>query len=204
MAPWMTSTMPFTSRCVSRRGGRLVQRLASSTVRPPKPGKKGASINPSGAACPRASRRLDPGDAGKKTKGRKRHIVVDALGMLLGLKVQPASVQDIIGAFPVMQAALQKHPSIQKFLADGGYQLPRISAALAEIGSATLSIVKRPQSQGGFVPLPKRWIVERTFAWISNCRRLARDYERHIKSGAAFVKLAMIKIMLRRLARKAA
>ena len=77
-----------------------------------------------------------------------------------------------------------------------------VSAALAEIGSATFSIVKRPQGQSGFVPLPKRWVVERTFAWISNCRRLARDYERHIKSVAAFVKLAMIKIMLRRLARK--
>jgi transposase len=95
----------------------------------------------------------------------------------------------------------QKHPSISKFLADGGYQLPRLSAALAEISSATLTIVKRPQTQKGFVVLPKRWIVERTFAWISNCRRLAKDYERHIKSAIAFVKLAMIKIMLRRLAR---
>jgi len=121
--------------------------------------------------------------------------------MLLGLKVQPANVQDSIGAFPVMQAALQKHPSIETFLADGGYQTPQISAALAKISDATFTIVKRPQRQTGFIPLPKRWIVERTFAWISNCRRLARDYERYIKSAVAFVKLAMIKIMLRRLAR---
>jgi len=121
--------------------------------------------------------------------------------LLLSVVVHPANVQDTNGAFPVMRAALQKHPSISKFLADGGYQLPRLSAALAEISTATLTIVKRPQTQKGFAVLPKRWIVERTFAWISNCRRLAKDHERHIKSAIAFVKLAMIKIMLRRLAR---
>jgi transposase len=78
--------------------------------------------------------------------------------------------------------------------------LPQISASLARIGSATLSIVKRPQGQTGFAVLPKRWILKRMFARISNRRRLAKDYERHIKSAVAFVKLAMIKTMLRRFA----
>ena len=110
-------------------------------------------------------------------------------------------MQDNHGAFPVMQQALQKHPTLSLFLADGGYQLPKLSAALAEIGTAKLAIVKRPQQQKGFVVLPKRWIVERTFAWISRCRRLARDYECRAKTTMAFVKLAMIKLMLRRLAR---
>lgn len=108
-------------------------------------------------------------------------------------------MQDNHGAFPVLREAVRKHPSLTKFLADGGYQTPKISAALAEISNATLKIVKRPQLQKTFVPLPKRWIVERTFAWISRCRRLARDYECLIKSAVAFVKLAMIRIMLRRL-----
>jgi transposase len=121
--------------------------------------------------------------------------------MLVSVKVHPANVQDNHGAFPVLQEAVRKHPSLTKFLADGGYQTPKISAALAEITNATLKIVKRPQAQKGFVPLPKRWIVERTFAWISRCRRLARDYECQIKSAIAFVKLAMIRIMLRRLTR---
>lgn len=111
-------------------------------------------------------------------------------------------MQDNHGAVPVLQEAVRKHPSLTKFLADGGYQTPKISKALAEITTATLKIVKRPQAQKGFVPLPKRWIVERTFAWISRCRRLARDYECHIKSAMAFVKLAMIRIMLRRLTKK--
>lgn len=108
-------------------------------------------------------------------------------------------MQDNHGAFPVLQEAVRKHPSIAKFLADGGYQPHKLSEALAEITKAPLKIVKRPQAQKGFVPLPKRWIVERTFAWISRCRRLARDYECKIRSAVAFVKLAMIRIMLRRL-----
>lgn len=110
-------------------------------------------------------------------------------------------MQDNHGAFPVLREAVCKHPAITKFLADGGYQPYKISADLAEITNATLKIVKRPDTQKGFVPLPKRWIVERTFAWISRCRRLARDYECKITSAMAFIKLAMIRIMLRRIAR---
>lgn len=110
-------------------------------------------------------------------------------------------MQDNHGAVPVLQEAVRKQPSIAKFLADGGYQPHQLSAELAKISNAPLKIVKRSDAQKGFVPLPKRWIVERTFAWISRCRRLARDYECHIKSAMAFVKLAMIRIMLRRLTR---
>jgi transposase len=123
--------------------------------------------------------------------------------LLVSIKVHPANVQDNHGAVPVLQEAVRKHPSITKFLADGGYQPLKLSEALAEITNAPLKIVKRSQVQKGFVPLPKRWIVERTFAWISRCRRLARDYECKIRSAIAFVKLAMIRIMLRRLAKNA-
>jgi transposase len=151
--------------------------------------KRGASIDPSGY------------DAGKRVKGRKRHIVVDTLGLLLGVMVHPANVQDSNGALPVIELALRRYPSLQRIYADGGYQLPRLRAALAELGPCQLTIVKRSELHR-FVVLPKRWIVERSFAWISRFRRLARDYERFARISAAFVQLAMIRIMLRRLTKE--
>ena len=85
----------------------------------------------------------------------------------------------------------------QRIIADGGYAGPKMSALVARTGDWTLQIVKRSDVRG-FVVLPKRWIVERTLAWISRNRRLSRDYERHTRIAVAFVKLAMIRIMLRR------
>ena len=139
-------------------------------------------------------------DAGKKITGRKRHILVDTLGLLLNVVVHPADVQDRDGAIELLRQSRRLFPFIEIIFADGGYQGPVMAAAIAETGAWKLEIVKRTEEHR-FVVLPKRWVVERSLAWISRNRRLARDFERHARKAAAFVRLAMIRIMLRRLTR---
>ena len=142
-------------------------------------------------------------DAGKKVTGRKRHILVDTLGLLLSVAVHPADIQDRDGVAFVLNASTRAlFPFLERIFADGGYQGPRAAAAAAATGKWIIEIVKRNELHN-FVVLPKRWIVERTLAWISRNRRLARDFERYARSVAAFVRLAMIRIMLRRLTRPA-
>ena len=146
---------------------------------------------------------LDPSgfDAGKKVKGRKRHILVDTLGLLLSVAVHSAGIQDRDGAALVLDKRTRRlFPFIERIYADGGYQGPRVRAAAARTGTWKIEIVKRSDIAKGFVVLPKRWVVERTLAWISRNRRLARDFERYARTTAAFIRLAMIRIMLRRLA----
>ncbi|MGH9781173.1 MAG: IS5 family transposase [Candidatus Acidiferrales bacterium] len=140
---------------------------------------------------------------GKKVTGRKRHILVDTLGLLLNVVVHSANVQDRDGARLVLdQRTRRLFPFIDRIFADAGYQGMKAATAIAKTGSWKLEIVKRNELHR-FVVLPKRWIVERTLAWISRNRRLARDFERYARSAAAFVRLAMIRIMLRRLTRPA-
>ena len=119
----------------------------------------------------------------------------------MNVVVHPASVQDRDGARLVLDRRTRRlFPFIERIFADAGYQGPKAAAAIARTGTWTLEIVKRNELHR-FVVLPKRWIVERTLAWISHNRRLARDFERYARTGAAFVRLAMIRIMLRRLTR---
>ncbi len=131
--------------------------------------------------------------------GRKRHVLTDTMGLLLAVIVHPASVQDRDGAETLLREARRTFPFVERVIGDAGYQGPKMEAAVARSGTWTLEIVRRCDRHR-FVVLPKRWIVERTLAWISRCRRLARDYERHARTAAAFVRLAMIRLMLRRLA----
>src|SRR6185295_5142648 len=149
--------------------------------------KRGALLDPSGY------------DAGKKVKGRKRHILVDTLGLLLSVVVHPADVQDRDGAFHLLRRARRMFPFIERIFADGGYAGQKMALVVWRTGAWKLQIVKRSDAPG-FVVLPKRWIVERTFAWISRNRRLARDFERYATTVTAFVRVAMIRIMLKRLA----
>jgi transposase len=109
-------------------------------------------------------------------------------------------VQDRDGAFAVLRSARRLFPFIVLIYGDGGYQGPKMQATVAATGAWKLEIVKRANLHH-FEALPKRWIVERTLAWISRNRRLARDFERYARTVAAFVRLAMIRIMLRRLTR---
>jgi transposase len=120
--------------------------------------------------------------------------------MLLNVVVHRASLQDRDGARRLLRDAARRFPSITKIFADAGYQGPRMAKVVAATGTWQLEIVKRSELHK-FVILPKRWIVERTFAWIGRNRRLARDFERYASTVVAFIRLAMIRIMLRRLTR---
>jgi len=114
--------------------------------------------------------------------------------------VHPADVQDRDGARALLRQSRASFPFIARIFADAGYQGPKMAAAVAATGTWKLEIVKRTDAHR-FVVLPKRWVVERTFAWIARNRRLARDFERYTRTVVAFIRLAMIRIMLRRLTR---
>ena len=114
--------------------------------------------------------------------------------------VHPADVQDRDGAQLLLRRSRRLFPFIEVIFADGGYRGPKMAAVVANTGAWKLEIVKRTDLHR-FVVLPKRWVVERTFAWIARNRRLARDFERYARTVVAFIRLAMIRIMLRRLTR---
>lgn len=140
-------------------------------------------------------------DSGKKIMGRKRHIVVDTLGLMVGLVIHAADVQDRDGAPAVLEAILKRWPWLRHIFADGGYAGPKLKGALQKIGNFTLEIIKRSDSVKGFQVLPRRWVVERTFAWLGRCRRLAKDFERTVASAETWVFIANIRLLTRRLAR---
>lgn len=140
-------------------------------------------------------------DAGKKTKGSKRHLLVDTLGLLLCVVVHPANLQDRDGAKLVLSKAGGLCPKLRWIWADGGYAGKLIAWTLSMCGWV-LSIVKRSDTAKGWVLLPRRWVVERTFGWLSQCRALARDYEFHAETSEALIQVAMIHLMVRRLAKQ--
>ena len=113
------------------------------------------------------------------------------------MSVHPASVQDRDGAEALLREARRSFPFLERIIGDAGYQGRKMETAVARTGTWGLQIVRRCDRHR-FIVLAKRWIVERTLAWISRCRRLARDYERHARKAAAFVRLAMVRLMLRR------
>jgi transposase len=140
-------------------------------------------------------------DAGKKIKGRKRHIVTDTEGHLVGLQVHTADIQDRDGAVGVLSSIRFLYPWLRYVFADGGYAGDKLRHALRKIGQWTIAIIKRSDRATGFEVLPRRWVVERTFAWLGRCRRLAKDFETTIGSAVAWVLVAHIRTLTRRLAR---
>lgn len=140
-------------------------------------------------------------DAGKKINGRKRHIVVDTIGLMVGLVVHAADIQDRDGAPAALKTILERWPWLRHVFADGGYAGPKLKGAIEKIGTFTLEIVKRTDKAKGFEALPRRWVVERTFAWLGRCRRLAKDWEKSIASAEAWIYVAHIRLLTRRLAR---
>jgi len=140
-------------------------------------------------------------DAGKKIKGRKRHIVVDTLGNLVGLQVHAADIQDRDGAVGVFAAIRHLCPWLRHVFADGDYAGDKLRLELAQTGRWTIEIIKRSDRAQGFEVLPRRWVVERTFAWLGRCRRLAKDFEATIASAVAWVFLAHIRLLTRRIVR---
>lgn len=149
---------------------------------------------------------IDPSgyDAGKKIKSKKRHLLVDTQGLLMHALVHPADVQDRNGGVWVMATLCGLYPFLLKLYADGGYQGPVFRDALERVcRSVTVEIVKRWDQAVGFEVLPKRWIVERTIGWLNRCRRLAKDWECRTRKALAFLRLASIRIMLRKLCQEA-
>ena len=144
-------------------------------------------------------------DAGKKINGTKRHIAVDALGLLLTVLVTAASVQDRDAAKPLLWNLRKAFPSVRLAWADGGYAGKLVTWATAKLKpKLTLEIVKRPDDLHTFQVLPRRWVVERTLSWITRHRRTVRDYERLAAHHETYIYWAMIIIMTRRLARQPA
>jgi transposase len=140
-------------------------------------------------------------DAGKKINGRKRHIAVDTMGLLLTVLITAASTQDRDAAKPLLQNLRRAFPSVQLAWADGGYAGKLVSWATTAL-HLTLEIVRRPDDLHAFKVLPRRWVVERTLSWITRCRRTVRDYERLPDRHETYVYWAMIIVMTRRLARQ--
>jgi len=140
-------------------------------------------------------------DAGKRIKGRKRHIVTDTLGFMVGLVVHSAGIQDRDGAPLLLKSICHSHPKLRHVFADGGYAGPKLRTALADIGKWEIQIVKRSDTTEGFEVIPRRWVVERTFAWLNRCRRLAKDWEKSIESAQAWIFIAHIRTLTRRIVR---
>ena len=140
-------------------------------------------------------------DAGKKVKGRKRHIVTDTLGLMVGLVVHGADIQDRDGAPEVLKSIRARWPWLRHVFADGGYAGPKLKGVMSRLGDWTIEIIKRSDTAKGFKVLPRRWVIERTFAWLGRSRRLAKDWEKSIASVEAWVLVAHIRLLTRRLAR---
>jgi transposase len=140
-------------------------------------------------------------DAAKRIKGRKRHIVTDTEGSLLALLVHTANIQDNHGAVPVLRSLRHRFPKLRHIFADRVYRGQKLLDALADLGKWKIEIVTRTQTVGTFKPEPRRWVVERTFAWLGRNRRLAKDFETTIASADAWIMIASVALLTRRLAR---
>jgi putative transposase len=142
-------------------------------------------------------------DAHKNVKGRKRHLLVDTLVLPLSVYVASADVQDRVGARCLLAGLKPFVPRLKKIWADGAYGGKELAKWCEEQGGWELEVVERDKEAKGFEVLPKRWIVERTFGWLRRDRRLTKDYERKAQTSETLIKVAMIRLILRRLARAA-
>ena len=138
--------------------------------------------------------------AEKMVKGRKRHLLTDTIGLPVGIIVHPANVQDRDGAPGLLESISYRFPWLRHVFADAAYAGDILKVALAKLGDWSVENVKRPDAAKGFVLLPRRWVVERTFAWLSRNRRLAKDFEATIESAVTWLYIASVKLMSRRLA----
>ena len=140
-------------------------------------------------------------DMAKRVMGRKRHIVTDTQGSLLAVLVHAANIQDNHGAVPLLRIIGRMFPKLRHIFADRVYRGPKLLQALTDLGQWTIEIVTRSQSVGTFKAEPRRWVVERTLAWFGRNRRLAKDFEATIASAEAWVLIASVRLLSRRLAR---
>ena len=176
----------------------LVRQARRKLGRKPKP--TAAIIDSQTASTTQAGgpRGFDPG---KRLYGRKRHIVTDTNGLLLAVHVHPANVQDVHGAVPLLEHLRERFPKLRHVFADRVYRGKQLLDALSHCGPWTIEIVKRPPGVKGFQLLPRRWVVERTFAWFGRCRRLSRDFEGSAATERAWLLVAHLRLLTRRLAK---
>lgn len=132
---------------------------------------------------------------------RKRHILTDTQGNLLGAMTHTAAIQDRDGAPNLIADKKESFPTLTHLFADGGYAGEKLETALQDMDGPTIEIVKRPDGAKGFVVIARRWVVERTFAWLGRCRRLAKDWEATIASADAWLPIASIRRTTRLIAR---
>lgn len=141
-------------------------------------------------------------DSNKKVNGRKRHILVDVMGLLLAVLVHEASIQERAGAKTLLQRVKKKgFARLVLIWADGGYSGQPMVDWVLKLAGWLFQVVERPKGAKGFVLLPRRWVVERTFAWLGRYRRLSKDYEQFPETSEAMIYAAMVRLMLKRLAR---
>jgi putative transposase len=140
-------------------------------------------------------------DAAKKVKGRKIHALVDTEGLPMRVVVHSAAMQDRDGAALVLDRIRRRFPWLELVWADSAYNAVQVDAAVAKQPDLRIEIVKRCDDVKGFVVLPRRWVVERTFSWFGRNRRLAKDFENLAQTLAAFLAIASIQLAVRRLAR---
>ncbi len=138
---------------------------------------------------------------GKKIKGRMRHILTDTQGNLLAITTHTADIQDRDGAPGVVEQACESFPTLAHIFADGGYTGDKLKSAMKKMNGPVVEIVKRPAGVTGFVVIARRWVVERTFAWLGRCRRLAKDWETSIASADAWLLIASIRRSVRYITR---
>lgn len=141
-------------------------------------------------------------DAGKNVPGRKRHLLVDTSGLLLTGRVTPANLSDNRGARELLSGLAPLMPRMEMLWADSAYAGEKLRTWCAEHTGWRLEVVSRNTGSSTFKVLPRRWVVERSIAWLSRNRRLARDYERKVQTSECLMKVAMIRLMLKRLGRK--
>lgn len=141
-------------------------------------------------------------DPAKKVKGRKRHLAVDTIGLPITIQITPANIQDRDALAPLLKDVHARSPFVTVAFVDGAYQGEAAQRAAVEASRIALIVVKRTDKTiKGFVVLPKRWVVERTFGWINRARRLAKDFEASIASAMAWFQIACAFLLMRRLAR---
>ncbi len=197
----MADGLLLPSALATRR--RLDAHPSSRTHERPRAGRPGGKPHSGDHRQPVGAHRRSKGgargyDAAKKITGRKRHILTDTDGRLLAVRVHAADVQDRDGAKLALKASRARFPFVQTVFADGGYA-GRLEAWARAKANLALLVVKRPRALTGFEPLPRRWVIERSFAWLIKNRRLVRDFEQHPETSETLITIAAATTLIRRL-----